>query len=560
MARSVMKKAAWMVCLLLVASLALVGCGGNGGAGGGTGSAGGASSAGSTGSAGDAGGTNSTDSTPDNGGEAVKDSIVYELYAAPSVLDPELSATNAEWHICMSIYDNLFRAYRQDWTDCRPWMVESYEISDDQTDWTLKLREGILFHDGSELTAEDAAFTLERSMVLPVPSAMVSTFTGITILDTYTVRIDQDVAFAHVPGVLAAPQMGIVNKKAVETYGEGAREAVIGTGPYRLVDWSADNNVTVEYFEDHFMKDDPEYDIPVIKKCVFRPITDTNATTIAFDAGEIDVFNRNVQTSDYERYRADPEVTVHEIDMVSKRGLSMNNETGPFTDVRIRRAMNHALDKVAITLMAADGQHVSPVYTKADYRMEGYDYAEENDLIVKYEYDPDAAIALMAEAGYDASNPLNVSMVSSSASHNVSLAQAMQDYMSQVHVNADIEVVESAQYIQRVSSGNYESASAQWSMDWYLGQMIVRMWCYPGNYYNYEQYANPRVVELIDQASTVFAAEDRAPLFGEVIQLMSEDAVIAPVYRIQGMVVTHNGLHVYADPSNTVSPLFWMHY
>lgn len=559
MKKLVTRRVALLVCALMACSLFLVGCGSGGS---GTSTGGGAASTAGTGTASTpaTGGddTTSTGGGDDAGGTPAKDSIVYEIYSAPNLLDPQMSPVLPEWHINMNIYDNLWRAVRQDYTQCEPWLVESYELSEDNTDWTIKLREGILFHNGEELTAEDAVFMLDRAREAPTAAAAVSTITNLEVIDQYTFLMEQDVPFAIWPETLSGPSFGVPNKKLVEEHGVGERATIVGSGPYKFVDWDADNTVTIEYFEDYYFE--AEYGEPQIKKVEFRTITDANAATIAFEAGEVDVFGRNILLSNFERYREDPDITTLEVKQTSTRGMSMNNQEGQFTDLRVRRAMNHSFDKEAINLLVAEGQYNAPIYSKIDPRAEGYAMAEANNMIMKYEYDVDKAMALLAEAGYDENNPLTTTMISSTTVTTLTLAQAMQDYLAQVNVSAEVETMESAQYMQRMSTGDFECAAAQYAFEYYWSPMIVAVWTAYGRYYNYEQYNNPRVEELIAKVGGTWELSEREPMMAEIIQLVSEDAVNVPIYQVQGMVATREGLQVYCDDTNLICPVFWMHY
>lgn len=557
MAKTIIRRAALLVCIMLAGTLFLVGCGGNGGSNG----AGGTSTAGST-STPQTGAASEADSTAStgSGGEALatgKDSITYVLYAVPNILDPQYSSAPTEKHVNYTIYDGLFRPIENDYTRCEPWLLESYELSEDNKDWTLHIREGVLFHNGEELTSEDVAFMLERAKESPINAEAVATMGEVTIIDKYTVKFEQDVPFPIWPETLASVTLGVPNKKLIEEYGSGAYEAICGTGSHKIKSWSADNTITVEYFEDWFMRD--EYDI-AIKECIYRPIPDANAATIAFDSGEVDVIGVSILQSDYQRYRDDPDVNTFEIKLNAMRGLSMNHESDVFGDVRVRRAVNHSFDKESINLIVAEGNNIAPIWCKFNPDGEGYAAAEAQNKIVKYEYDVDKAKALLAEAGYDESNPIRTIMLSSSPIDRLALAQALQDYLAQVNIIAEVEAMETAQYMQRVSTGDYECAGAQWNNAPYWSAFDAAVWNEYGAYYNYEQYNNPRVNEIVTDLRATWALEDREPMMVELINITTEEAIIAPVYQIMGMVATNGGLVVYPEIGDQTAALLWMHY
>lgn len=545
------RRMALLVCVLVTAGIFLVGCGG-GGSGGGASTATTPDTTSAPASTPDAGGDTGDDAGGDGGAVEKKDHIVYEVHASPNVLDPSGSPTVVEWLINANIYDNLFKAIQQDWSRCEPWLVESYEISNDNKDWTLTIREGIKFHNGDDLTVDDVVFSLERQRKGAVSAAGLVSVNSVEKIDERSLIIRQDYPYPILIETLAGPQFGVSSKAVYEEHGENAREGIIGTGPYKLADWAADNSITLEYF-DGYWNDEPQ-----IKSVTFRPILDANASTIAFDSGELDVFSRNVKVSDYERYRADPNVQVTEVTQTSTRGLSMNNSHEKFSDVRVRRAMNHAMDKAAINLLAAEGQYNPDIWVKTDNRGEGYAKAEAEGKIVKYEYDPDKAKALLAEVGYDENNKLQFEIVCSTMGAMVSLAQAMQDFLAQVNTEAGVESVELAQYMQKITSGDFEAAACQWGFEYYWSPLVYFVHLHSNFYFNYEQTQIARVDELTELGVRTWELEERNEIYAELLNVISDQAIVAPLHQMLGIIASTKGLIVYPDSTNIICPVYWM--
>lgn len=549
-----MRNVALALTSLMLCSLLLVACDNNGGASVATTSSGGATT-----SSGDAA-TSSADiastgdsANSDTAAVVKKEHITQESYSIPNVLDPQVSGQTMEWCINENIYDPLLRAYRGDFSDIRPWIAESYELDDENKDWTIKLRQGIKFHNGDELTADDVVYTLERARTKAVTGMTMTLVEAIEKIDDYTVKILNSAPSPALLVTLAVPQFGIVCKRVIEEYGEGALEAIVGTGAYKLAEWGSDNSITLEYVgDDYFMA--KEYGQPDIKSITFRTILDATAATIAFDSGELDIFTRNVMYSDYQRLRDDPNVTTREFTQSVVRGISVNIKDPVLSDVRIRKGMHYAMDKESIVALVAEGEGNTNVWTKTDPRGEGGATAD----FVTYPYDPDKAKSVLAEAGIDEANPLNINLLSNTFNISTRTASAVQDLLRQVNINVDIQEVENAQFVSALAAGEYQTAYCQWGGEFWWSPLQYRIHINGDNYFGYENYTDARVLDLLEQGFRTWELEKRIPMYEEVLHAISDDVVGIPLYQPTTMIASTKGLQVYSDVGNLYAYAFWM--
>ncbi|NLW79207.1 MAG: ABC transporter substrate-binding protein [Ruminococcaceae bacterium] len=539
-----MKKKVFALATVLVMALSLVltGCGGGTSSTGGGTSTGGASTSGAASTGGGA-------STDDGGGTAgninVKDEIVVALPQIVAKLDPQYGAAMWEWTVNINIYDTLWRTPKNDYRNEEQinWMVDDYTVADDNLSWTITLRDDLLFHDGSKFTSEDAKFSIDRMGTSPYTMASMEWVDNVEVVDDLTFIIHMKYTFPLVKQLLADYQYAMCSKNAIETYGEGSREAIVGTGPYKLVEWTADNNITLEYFEDHFA---PE---PAIKKVTYRAIPDYSSAAIAMRSGEVDLMNYGLATDILGFIEDTENFDTARIERDHTQGMTFNNQVAPFNDVRIRQAVNHAIDKEAVNLITDEGlSNTENTKVKTFPTMEGYSKALNEGRLTVYEYDVDKAKALLAEAGYDENNPMNVPYITPSSAFAQSLAAALQAQLSVVNINLDIEVMEPSAWINRVAEGDFVCGFNDTGA-WGNRSALSYHWMYHTGAMYAREHANiARVDEITETGLRTLDAAEREELYAELLEIVSAEAICVPVMQRVAYIVTVKGLNAYAEP------------
>jgi peptide/nickel transport system substrate-binding protein len=304
----------------------------------------------------------------------------------PQSLDPAYDTNRKSISVMSQIYDRLI------WWDgdgkLEPALATSWEMIDDTT-LELKLREGVTFHNGDPFTADDVVFTFERLLdadnPVPLSSYMVGSMSGIEKVDDMTVRITTPSPRALIVSEVA--RISIVSQKAVEAGGEQYGLTPVGTGPFKLVRWDKNERIVFEAFDDHW-RGRPELD-----ELVFKIIPDEFARFAAIMAGEADVIP-GVPPERVAELERNPNIKVVTVQSARNMFVGMNTWEPPFDDVRVRQAMNYAVDVQLIVDTILSGYGVpnnsicGQVVVGFDPDLEGYDY------------DPEKAKALLAEAGY----------------------------------------------------------------------------------------------------------------------------------------------------------------
>ena len=311
----------------------------------------------------------------------------WALSAEPNSLDPMAIAMMSTFTVTYAIYDNLVEANENgEYVES---LAESYEISDDEKEYTFKLRQGVKFHNGTEMTADDVVYSINRTIEKGWAADMTAAIDKVEKVDDYTVKLILKKPFGAMIGSLASPYFSIMSKAYADENGEDAVERQpMGTGAYKFVEWVNGDHITVEANEEYFAG------APAIKKVTFKPITDKNTGLVALQAGETDAF-LNVNNSDISVVKDDENLAFYSTDLAAVLSLNMNIEAKPLDDVKVRQAINYAIKRENIIKGALEGNG-TVANSSISPTCDGY-----SDKVAGYAYDLDKAKALLKEAGQE---------------------------------------------------------------------------------------------------------------------------------------------------------------
>ena len=313
---------------------------------------------------------------------AAQDSITVGMALEPPNLDPTGGAAAAiDEVVYANIYEGLTR-FAPDGSIV-PGLAESWEISQDGTSYTFKLRSGVAFHDGTVFDAEDVKFSLDRARAEDSTNAQKALFAGITdvtVVDPQTVRVTLENPDGAFPFKMAWGDAVIL---APETAGDAATTPV-GTGPFVFREWVQGDRVE--------MTRNPAYwgDAVALEKATFKFIADPNAAFAAMMAGDVDAFPNFPAPETLAQFDANPMFRVIVGSTEGETILSINNMAIP--DVRVRKAIAHAINRQEIIDGAMNG-YGTPIGTH--FAPHNPDYV---DLTEQSAYDPELSKALLAEA------------------------------------------------------------------------------------------------------------------------------------------------------------------
>ena len=319
------------------------------------------------------------------GGALAKTDIVVAMQLEPPHLDPTSAAAGA---IDSVLYSNVFEGLTRFAADGSviPGLAKSWDISEDGLSYTFHLNEGVTFHDGTAMDAEDVKFSLDRARAEDSANAQKALFTGIAevaVVDPATVTLTLSEPNGNLLFNLAWGDAVIVAPESIENI----KTAPIGTGAFRFTNWVQGDNITLE-------KNAAYWGTPAsLEKVTFKFISDPTAAFAAMMAEDIDVFARFPAPENLPQFEADPRFQVIVGNTEGETILSTNNKMPPLDDVRVRQAIAHAIDRQAIIDGAMFGMG-TPIGTH--FAPHNPDYLDLTDMSA---YDPELSKKLLAEAG-----------------------------------------------------------------------------------------------------------------------------------------------------------------
>ena len=398
-------------------------------------------------------------------------------------------------------------------------IAKSYEISEDGREIVFYINEGIQFHGGyGELTAEDVAFSMNRIMD-PAVGSRISAYYGnvetIEVVDPYTVKVTMKNTSANtfLQTLTWLGTSQITSKKAVEELGDDFNRHPIGTGPYEFVKWAPGTGVYLKKNEQYWGAPDWGYGEPAYDEVELLLIADDMIALDALETGEIDVVGI-VGKGGIERARMIDGITLQSAVGGSWQHLTMfNHKREALSDVRVRRALAYAVDLHAI----ADRLGEMEEYYPSPFNPLVF---ASTDEFWTYDYDPQMAKDLLAEAGYGDS--LTINLIYPPVYLWDDLALEMAHYWDAIGVDVDLEVVEYALYRTRRQSGDWDVFIAS--------HTVFNPYSYAELYFsdtprNYTGYANPQLDRIIEEAGAEPDLGKAEALWRQFQQIICEDVV-----------------------------------
>lgn len=440
-------------------------------------------------------------------------------------LDPHLTGTRNTQIATEAIHSGLVK--RAEDNSIAADLATEWEVSEDQLTWTFSLRSDAMFSDGTPVTAEDVKFSFERILDPEVNSryaAQLAPIERVDAVDDHTVAIVTATPFAASLGQLADPGPRIVKpdaaQGAVEDYGRNP----VGSGPYMLSEWNPGQSVEL-LPNPHFYGEAPNNG-----GVSLRFASEGGARSAALESGQVDVVtNLPPESIDRVTSASDLEVLVEDSSFLIFFVLDHGAE--PFSDVRVRRAANMAVDREAIieTILGGLGSVAnSPVGVGVFNRAE----------FEPFPYDPDAARELLAEAGYPDGCPVKMWAPQGRYLKDRQVGEAVQSYLEEAGFIPELQIIEWGTYVTEI-----DIDPPQANM-WLIGASIPdAYWNFVNNYSSTadypNSYSNPQVDEMIAQASQTFDEGEQLEIYTELQRIVFEEDVVHLFMHGQKQVLGH---------------------
>lgn len=441
-----------------------------------------------------------------------------------SVLDLGRHTSSHDSRVLLNVYDSLVG--RDATGAIVPGLAREWESNEDFTEWTFHLQEGVLFHNGEEMTAEDVAFNVLRYADPDYPGGVAGQFSdvvGAEVVDDYAVtvtlanpnpRFFVDMALFRSPIVPKSIAEGL----PFEEFG-ATPETAIGTGPYRIVEWIRDERLVLEAFDEHWRG------TPPIKSVEILPIPEEASRVAALLADDVQLMD-NLAIEQVGALEGSSATAVSVLGTQRVR-LILNDTREPFSDIRMRQAVNHAIDKALLTDTVLEG-YAEPLIGHALPNEVGFN----PDLEEAYPYDPDRARELIAEAGYPDGLELDFPIESNYLKAG-EVGEAIAGMLAEVGITLNVQVLEPTDFSNVSESKDLDIAMSGngGSAIFYVYQSFIGLF-HPerGNPVNTGFYNNDEFIALLDESLTV-ADEEAIPLWQTMDQIIQDDAGQVMLYH-----------------------------
>lgn len=454
-----------------------------------------------------------SDTTPADQSTGNKDTVTVALTDEPDYLSTCDTDSLMGAQMNLLTYNCLTRI---DMETLQPVLDLASDYSQDSdTEWTFKLKQGVKFHNGEELKAEDVKASIAYAQSFDRTATYTSSISEVEVIDDYTVKLITanpnpnllyDLAY-HFNGILPASLIKDKNDFSANP---------IGTGPYKLVSWNKGNTLEFEANEDYFDQDR----MPKIKHLVFSIIPEGTTRTMALESGDVDMVY-SVSSSDIDRLKSDEDITVENIVSVENFFLFLNAVNGDFTDSNLRLAVAYGINRDDIIAGALNG------YGTPSYSCVSMGYAESVDTNA-YSYDPEKAAEYLKLWGGDPST-VKLSIICSNDT-KTSIATIIQADLAKLGINVEIQPTDSATYQAAMATDTLSAAIVSWS---------------PANAATYvtrfhsDRHGNtpasvssPEMDSLVEQLRVEMDEAKRVELIHSIIALANGDCWFVPIYQV----------------------------
>ncbi|HSW19003.1 MAG TPA: glutathione ABC transporter substrate-binding protein GsiB [Ramlibacter sp.] len=451
---------------------------------------------------------------------AAKD-VVAAVASTFTTMDPYDANDTLSQAVVKSFYQGLYGFDAK--MKMVPVLAEGHEASKDGLVYTLKLKRGIKFHDGTDFNAEAVKVTFDRVTNPDNKLKRYNLYNNITkteVVDPYTVRFTLKEPFSPFINSLAHPSGVIMSPAALQKYGKAIAQNPVGTGPFKFVEWKPSDYLKVEKFDGYWRKGYPKVDT-----ITWRPVVDNNSRSAMMQTGEAH-FTFPVPYEQAEVLKTKPNIVLDAAPSIVHRYLSMNTQQKPFDNPKVREAINYAINKEALAKVAFAGYAIPA----EGVLPQGVEYAVK---LGPWPYDPAKARALLKEAGYP--NGFE-SILWSAYNHTTGqkVIAFLQQQLGQVGIKVQVQALEAGQRVEKVESAQ-DAATAPvrmyyvgWSSstgeaDWAMRPLLASE-SMPPKLFNTAYYKNPAVDEDIKKALITTNAAEKTKLYTDAQQRIWKDA------------------------------------
>ena len=458
---------------------------------------------------GDSGGNTGDGQPVDNSGRT---DVNYGLTSDIASLDPVYTTDQISTILYRQMYDTLIvKDENGEWA---PKLAESWELSDDEMTYTFHLRDDVVFHDGSKMTAEDVAYSINRAIESAAVGASMTNMKECVVIDDYTVEVHMISPFAGLYEILSV--YGRVSSAKTTDY----ESAPIGTGPYKFVSRNSGDSIKLEAFDQYYLGE------ATIKDLTFKIITDPTTQIAALQKGEID-FLTHCSLSAKATVEGDSNLVWQESLFRGNNWLSFCQNKPPFDNILARKAAQYAIDKDAVLVGGSEGLGV----TMKTVFPSSVPNSPEEDYEQPYSYDVEKAKEYLEqykkEAGVDS---VDITILAPDTAMYLYPAITVEGMLREVGFNVTTEQIDRSTYWSSVYAGSYQLAvtGTSWPVNDCDGNYL---YFYSTSGQHYFMAFNDELDEYLDLGRSTSDPDARKEAYTHVQEIIDEEAICVPLLQ-----------------------------
>lgn len=477
---------------------------------------------------------------------ALAQTLTIGVRAGPDSIDPHFTATGTHAETLKHVFDTL--TWSGDGLEIEPRLAESWKAINDTT-WEFKLRKGVKFHDGSDFTAEDVKFSIERIPVVAGPNPLtiyVRRVKETKIVDPHTIHILTDGPAPNLPNDFI--RLFIVSAKAAKDFstketandGFNSGKAAAGTGPYKFVSWTPKEQFVAERFDGFWGPKEPW------QRIIRKEIPNDAARVAQLKAGQVDLIVR-VPASDVPTLERDPKLSVVKIDTiyVFNVEVDMRDKTpqvtakdgsalakNPMQDMRVRQAIDLAIDRKALAEIAMEGLG-KPQNQLVTPSIFGY-----NKDLPERKYDPKRAKELLAEAGYPNGFKVVFSFTSDRLPGDRQVGTSMAQMLAAIGIDAQASAQPAAIFFPARLRAEFSLSMSGWGTLTGEAHYTLSSTVHSNDkdkkfgVFNVTGYINPEMDKLLQDAAVEMNEGKRRSLLEQANALVAKDLPRLPLVAV----------------------------
>lgn len=471
--------------------------------------------------------------------------LTIGVRGGPDSIDPHFTATGTHAEALKHVFDTL--VWSGDGLELEPRLAESWKPLNDTT-WEFKLRKGVKFHDGSDFTAEDVKFSIERIPMVagPNPTTIyVRRVKETKIVDPHTVHIVTDGPAPVLPNdfirlfvVSSKAAAGLTKETANEAFNSG--KAAVGTGPYKYVSWQPKGDLVLDRNDNYWGPKEPW------ARHVRKEIPNDAARVAQLKAGQLDLITR-VPATDVAALKRDPKLTVQtietvyvfnvELDMREKaNGLTAKDgaplDKNPLLDLKVREAIDLAIDRKALAEIAMEGLG-SPTSQMVTPSIFGY-----NKGLGERKYDPAAAKKLLSDAGYPNGFRIPFHFTQDRLPGDTQVGTSIAQMLAAIGIDAKPNAAPAAVFFPARTRGEYSMSMSGWGTLTGEAHYTLSSLAHSNDKdkkmgaFNVLGYKNPAMDKLLQDAAVEMDEGKRRKQLEEANALLEKDRQRLPIVAV----------------------------